>query len=88
MFNVADIFITVFAILFALAMIFEREPKMDDLDQAIFAEDNEAEDKPSRRKAKKEAAAAEEDVVERKVRLPKMSASREVSPVSLMLTNR
>ena len=79
-FNVADIFITVFAFLFALAMIFEKDPEPDDLDQAIFAEDNESEDRPSRRRKAEKAEKAEEAPAERMPRLPRMSASREVSP--------
>ncbi len=64
-FNVADIFITVFAILFALAMLFEKEPQFDDIDQEIFKEDAEAEEQPRRRakeekEARKSAAAKEE----------------------------
>lgn len=58
-FNVADIFITVFAILFALAMIFERPES--DLNDVLYEMDDE-EDKPkkekkSRREKKAEKAA-------------------------------
>ena len=63
-FNVADMFITVFAILFALAMIFEK-PEDDELEE--FAEDDEEEEveepKLSRREQRKarKAKAAQED---------------------------
>ena len=52
-FNVADIFITVFAILFVLAMFFE---KPDDID-ALYEDDEEADAQPKkqRRRKKKEA---------------------------------
>ena len=55
-FNVADIFITVFALLFVLAIIFEREPKYDedyDEDYEDDEEDEEEEEEPVRRKEKK-----------------------------------
>ena len=55
-FNVADIFITVFALLFVLAIIFEREPKYDDDYEDDYDEDEEDEDdyeEPVRRKEKK-----------------------------------
>ena len=56
-FNVADIFITVFALLFVLAIIFEREPKYDDDYEDDYDEDyDEDEDdyeEPVRRKEKK-----------------------------------
>lgn len=63
-FNVADVFITVFCILFALAIIFGRDRKRDDYDyDDEFAEEDleeEEEEKPRRvsRKAAKRAAAA------------------------------
>ena len=63
-FNVADVFITVFCILFALAIIFGRDRKKDDFDyDDEFAEEDleeEEEEKPRRvsRKAAKRAAAA------------------------------
>ena len=50
-FNVADMFITVFAILFALAMIFEKPDNDEDLEE--FAEDDEDdEDEPAPKKEK------------------------------------
>ena len=54
-FNVADIFITVFALLFVLAIIFEREPKYDDdYDEDYDDEDDEDDyEEPVRRKEKK-----------------------------------
>ncbi len=57
-FNVADIFITVFAILFALSMIFER-PESDKID--VLYEDDEEEEKPKKlsRKERKALKAAE-----------------------------
>lgn len=58
-FNVADIFITVFAILFAIAMIFEKDDPMDDEDSILFENDDEDDDRPSRRRKAEKAAAAE-----------------------------
>ena len=57
-FNVADVFITVFAILFALSMIFER-PESDKID--VLYEDDEEEEKPKKlsRKERKALKAAE-----------------------------
>ncbi len=57
-FNVADVFITVFAILFALSMIFER-PESDNID--VLYEDDEEEEKPKKlsRKERKALKAAE-----------------------------
>ena len=57
-FNVADVFITVFAILFALSMIFER-PESDKID--VLYEDDEEEEKPQKlsRKERKALKAAE-----------------------------
>ena len=53
-FNVADIFITVFALLFVLAIIFEREPKYDDDYEDDYDEDEEDDyEEPVRRKEKK-----------------------------------
>ena len=57
-FNVADVFITVFAILFALSMIFER-PENDKID--VLYEDDEEDEKPQKlsRKERKALKAAE-----------------------------
>ena len=59
-FNVADVFITVFAILFALAMIFERPES--DLNDVLYEMDDEDEkpkkEKKSRKEKKAEKAAA------------------------------
>ena len=46
-FNVADVFITVFAIVFVLAMIFEK-PEDDDLDDEEFEDDEDEEDESPR----------------------------------------
>lgn len=46
-FNVADVFITVFAIVFVLAMIFEK-PEDDDLDDEEFEDDDDEEDESPR----------------------------------------
>ena len=59
-FNVADVFITVFAILFALAMIFERPES--DMNDVLYEMDDEEEkpkkEKKSRKEKKAEKAAA------------------------------
>ena len=47
-FNVADIFITVFAVVFALAMIFERQE--DDEEDEYYDEDEDEEEKPGKKK--------------------------------------
>ena len=52
-FNVADIVITVFCVVFILALFIERVPQGED----EFAGDDEEEDRPSRRKAEEEAEA-------------------------------
>jgi len=62
-FNVADIFITVFCLIFALAIIFEKKPEPEFDDGAPFEEDDEKAEKPSlfgRRKNKKEEEDFEE----------------------------
>ena len=67
-FNVADIFITVFAILFVLAMFFE---KPDDDIETLYEDIEEAEEKPKKARRKKakgeealpEAAAAEQQAL-------------------------
>ncbi len=57
-FNVADIFITVFALLFVLAILFERKTVYDDFEDEFTEEDDEEEDyeeeeaRPSRRAIK------------------------------------
>ena len=49
-FNVADIFITVFAILFVIAIIFERDRRRDfDFDEEFEDEDEEEEERPRRK---------------------------------------
>lgn len=55
-FNVADIVITVFCVVFILALFLERSPQGDE----EFAEDDEEEDRPARKKAKAEPVAEEE----------------------------
>lgn len=52
-FNVADIVITVFCVVFILALFIERVPQ----GEGEFAGDDEEEDRPSRRKAEEEAEA-------------------------------
>ena len=65
-FNLADVFITVFAILFALAVIFGKTRK-DDEEDDFFEEDEEEEEEAPRvsrrkqRREKRRAAALEED---------------------------
>lgn len=54
-FNVADIFITIFAVVFALAMIFERQSDDDEEDEFYDEEEEEKE----RKKAEKRAAKSE-----------------------------
>ena len=54
-FNVADIFITVFAILFALAMIFERPES--DLNDVLYEMDDEEEKPKKEKKSRKEKKA-------------------------------
>ncbi len=52
-FNVADIFITVFCLFFVIAIIFEREPKPElAYDDEFEDEDDEEDDRPSRRRDK------------------------------------
>lgn len=62
-FNLADIFITIFAIVFALAVIFGKTRKDDDDDYEFEDEEEEEEPRVSRRKAKrsKRRAARYED---------------------------
>ena len=53
-FNLADVFITVFAILFALAVIFGKTRRDDDIDEDFLADDEEERlSRASRRKEKK-----------------------------------
>ena len=53
-FNLADVFITVFAILFALAVIFGKTRRDDDIDEEFLADDEEERiSRASRRKEKK-----------------------------------
>ena len=59
-FNVADIFITVFAFLFAIAMIFEKDVIDDDEDSILFENDREDDDRPSVRRKEERAAKREE----------------------------
>lgn len=71
-FNVADIFITVFAILFALAMLFEKDVPNDDEDSILFENDCEEDDRPSIRRKEERAAKreAKEYESERRSRFP------------------
>ena len=78
-FNVADIFITVFAILFVLAMFFE---KPDDDIETLYEDIEEAEEKPkkARRKKKGEKALPEADAAEAEaLPPPKPSRQKKVS---------
>ena len=80
-FNVADIFITVFAILFVLAMFFEKPD--DDIDQ-LYEDSEEADERPkkAKRRKKKEEATPELAAVENEappakpVKEKKVSAAR------------
>ena len=77
-FNVADIFITVFSILFVLAMFFE---KPDDDIEELYEDDEEAEEKPKKEKRRrKKDAAPEAEPAEpeapRPVKEKKVSAAR------------
>lgn len=56
-FNVADIVITVFCVVFILALFLERTPSGDE----EFAEDDEEEDRPSRKRKAKAEPVVEED---------------------------
>lgn len=58
-FNVADIVITVFCVVFILALFLERTPSGDE----EFAEDDEEEDRPSRRRSKAKAEPMPEEEV-------------------------
>lgn len=58
-FNVADIIITVFCIVFIFALFFEKD-RRDDFEDEFSAEDDEEEDRPSRRKRAEQSAAAPE----------------------------
>ena len=67
-FNVADIFITVFAILFVLAILFERDHRKDDefFEDEFDEDDDEDEDKPRRlsrkeKRARRKAARYQDD---------------------------
>lgn len=63
-FNVADIVITVFCIVFIFAIFFEKD-RRDDFEDEFSTEDDEEEDRPSRRKRAEQAAAEEEKPVKR-----------------------
>ena len=75
-FNVADVFITVFAIIFALAMIFEK-PEDDEEELYEDDEEEEEEEKPRKKlKAARKAKAAEEEEEAEEAPAPKQSAVR------------
>ena len=74
-FNVADIFITVFAILFALAMIFERPE--NDLNDVLYEDDEEGEEKARRKEEKK--ARKEEKRLEKEARKQEKLAAKETA---------
>lgn len=72
-FNVADIFITVFCLVFVFAIIFEKDRPDDYYDDEFDEEDDEEEDRPPRRKLREQkksapAAAAIENAPEKKGR--------------------
>lgn len=73
-FNVADIIITVFCLIFVLALFFERSPQEDDEDE--FTEDDEEEDRPSRRRRAEKEAAAAAAVEEKRPEKPKKRKAR------------
>ena len=75
-FNVADIFISVFAILFAIAMIFEKDVPDDDEDRILFENDSEDDDRPSRRRKEERAAKREAKEFEAE-RRPRVAAVEE-----------
>lgn len=79
-FNVADVFITVFSIVFALAMIFEKpEPDEDEGGEEPEDEDDEEEEKPSRRRLrgkKKEPAEEYEEAAPEEKKQPRVSAAK------------
>ena len=79
-FNVADIFITVFAILFALSMIFER-PESDKID--VLYEDDEEEEKPKKlsRKERKALKAAEKEAAKAETAAASGAASGDLAEV-------
>ncbi len=79
-FNVADIFITVFAILFALSMIFER-PESDKID--VLYEDDEEEEKPKKlsRKERKALKAAEKEAAKTETAAASGAASGDLAEV-------
>ena len=63
-FNLADVFITVFAVLFALAVIFGKTRKPDEDDYEEFEEEEEEVPKVSKRKAKRAARRKAKDADE------------------------
>lgn len=56
-FNLADVFITVFCVLFVIAILFERDRDDDEEDDELFADDDEDDDVPVRRSGKEERKA-------------------------------
>lgn len=56
-FNVADIFITVFCLVFVFAIIFEKDRPDDYYDDEFDDEDDEEEDRPPRRKLREQKRA-------------------------------
>ena len=84
-FNVADIFITVFALLFVIAVIFERDHRRDfsfDDDEAFDEDDDEEEEAPRRlsrkeKKALRRAELEEEDEDEEEEEAPRRLSRKE-----------
>lgn len=64
-FNVADIFITVFCLIFAIAVMFEKDPEPEYDEDDLFEEDDEEADKPSLFGRKKDKYEEEEEEVKK-----------------------
>lgn len=62
-FNVADIFITVFCLVFVFAIIFEKDRPDDYYDDEFDDEDDEEEDRPPRRKLREQKKSAPDAAV-------------------------
>ena len=78
-FNVADIFITVFAIVFALAVIFGKTRRNDDDDDYEFEDEEDEEEEPriSRRKQKRLSRRAEKEEDEEEDEAPPVRVKKE-----------
>ena len=74
-FNVADVFITVFALLFVLAVLFERKTVYDDYDDEFADEDNEDDDYDEEElRASRKAAKAQKKEERRAAKAAKAAA--------------